>query len=962
MKKIFKFLLCSTLTATLWAAKFSAAQEVPTQPSDAATPAVPTEQAAPATPAEATAPTTEADPRAQLAPPVAAKSLDPNEKTTVLNVKDADISSLVKTFSKLTRRNYIVDSNVKGRVTIHLPTPVTISEALKIFDSVLLLKGFTTVPVGDNIWKVVPAKDAKQTTIPIMSGDEEETTDALVTQLVRLKYVKAEDMQQLLQGFVSHDGAITAFSGTNSLILIDSSANIHRLRKLTEELDIPPTDQEITIIPVAHADAKDVAEKINEILGGDSENKNAQPNVNRQLGGLNPIRQLGTPTPGTPDSVHGSALPIKVIPDSRTNSIIVVADEEMTAKVRGLIEQLDSTIDNSSGRFYVYRLKHADSEVVADILNQLITGSSSGASSRKEPSVGSTLTRSTRSNALANGSNSNAGRAAAAERITQALQQRGFTRPGASGEAQGNVSFEGEVSIAADPSTNSLIINAGKGDYGKVKEVIEAIDVKRSQVLVEATILEVSINKNEGVGVELQGTIGNPEGGIVGQTNYGGLTNLLTNPAALTDLTIAAASSGTLTLPGGLTIPSQAVLISAVSKNSNVNVLSSPTILATDNEEAEIIVGENVPFVTGSSRDPSNLNNTFNQIERQDVGITLRITPQISTGDFVVLKIFVEISNVVAATRNDTNGPTTTVRTTETTVEVRDSQMVVTGGLISDNVTQSTRGMPYIQDIPIIGNLFKRDDLDQRRTNLLIFITPRIMRDQFDARDKTKDLGRKLEQEIKSHDLEPTREDVLHQPALDKVAAEAQDSELPGPMAPSDDNSLDPKEKAALDRTQDRLRRMLGGDEPEKKDSNVGTSGRTKTKKPPINVSIRPKSPVKSNTFTRTEPRGRLAPQAAITPPVTGETPALVVLKTTGANPKFVGLTLPRTIAAAAAAHFVAGTKYQQVPGGEPYVCLGKYSSISEATFLHPQLQTDGIWRELGIDAAALGQKEWLRK
>ncbi|MCC6221765.1 MAG: type II secretion system secretin GspD [Deltaproteobacteria bacterium] len=738
------------------------------------------------------------------------KNGEENSLTTVLNVKDADIATLVKTFSKITKRNYIVDSTVNGKVTIHLPTAVTIPEALSIFDTVLLLKGFTTVPVGDNIWKVVAAKDAAQTTIPLVKDATEPPTDVLVTRLVRLKYVRAEDMQNILGKFVGTSGVMNAFPGTNSLILIDSHSNIERIEELVAELDVPARDQELTIIPVEHANAVDLADKVNEILGEEKSDSS---------GGSNPMLTRATPTNLQPRTIPGKAndteakqtgSPLKVIPDERTNSLIVVADVETTERVRSLVEQLDSPLDLSGGRFFVYRLRHADAEELSEILNSLISGSgSSSTTSQQKTTGGSSLTRT---------SATDQPRQTQDRRLEQVIERRrqllGLTTTTNSGDKEsGRVNFEGDVSIAPDPSTNSLIINASRSDFLRIKELVDELDVKRRQVLVEATILEVSLTREEDSGTELQGSTGGSDGGVIGQTNFGGLTELVTNPAALSDLTIAAASTGTITLPGGLVLPSQALLISALSRNSNVNVLSAPNLLTTDNQEAQIIVGENVPFVTSTSTDPTNLNNTFNQIERQDVGITLRITPQISTGHFVTLKVFVEISNVVAGTRNDPNGPTTTIRTTETTVEVKNGQMVVMGGLIADNVTQSKRGIPYLQDVPVLGHLFKQEGNDERRTNLLIFITPRIIKDQYDARETTVAMRDSFKSSMRDSEPIESRKEVLYNENIDRVVEPATEEYIDTPiirtppaiatsMGESDDNAND---EMAIKRTFNRL-------------------------------------------------------------------------------------------------------------------------------------------------------------
>lgn len=882
-------------------------------------------------------------------------------KTTVLNVKDADITTLVKIFSKLTRRNYIVDSNVKGKVTIHLPSAVTIDEALKIFDSVLLIKGFTAVPVGENVWKIITTRDAKQTTIPLLETSPDTPSDALVTQLIRLKYVQSSDIQQLLSQFISKDGVLNAYSGTNALIAIDSAANIKRLGEIISELDVPATDQDITIVPVLHATADDIADKINEILGGKEDDKDqtarssaiarsaalrANPALQRRLAAANAASQTKT--------VETRSLPFKVIPNERTNSIIIVADQEQTVKVRALIEQLDSQFDLSGGRFYVYRLKHADAEEVSDILERLISGSSDSESSASS-SRGSSISRSR--------TQTTSDRNSVSQRISQALSRRA-TVSGSNSQNEGKVNFEGEVAVAADPATNSLIINASRSDYGKVKEVLAALDVKRRQVLVEATILEISISKDEGMGIELQGTAGEEnKGGIFAQTNYGGLTNLFTNPAGLSDLTIAAASSGTITLPGGLTIPSQAILVSALSRNSNVNVLSSPTIMATDNEEAEIIVGENVPFVSSTSTDPTNLNNTFNQIERQDVGITLRITPQISEGDFVTLKIFVEISNVVAATRNDPNGPTTTIRTTETNVQVKDAQMVVTGGLIADNVTESTRGVPFLQDIPVLGHYFKREDVNQRRTNLLVFITPRIIKDQFDAREQSKDRSVLMQEEISSHEIQPQRYQVLEDPDLDNVVDSIPSGEIfPSTITPpSDLSKLSEHERGALERTKKRLELLQKSAAKRKPPEAAPSSDEDEV----IDIRVAPKLPSDPKENAQARPSFTSGDQPIANNLSLGKT--FVVLRSLSktSSSTSTGVSLIEPMNSSAGQFFVVGGRYKHKAKGlkeQEYVCLGKYASIDEAKVVHPELENPARWQLLSPqETVQLGQSSWIK-
>jgi hypothetical protein len=345
-----------------------------------------------------------------------------------------------------------------------------------------------------------------------------------------------------------------------------------------------------------------------------------------------------------------------------------------------------------------------------------------------------------------------------------------------------------DISITADPATNSLIIHSSKTDYEKVKALIDQLDIKRRQVLVEAMLLEVLVSDNQVLGTDFLTSTGGADGGVLAQSNLGGssgLAGLLSDPSQLAGFSIAAASAGSLHIGDKITIPTQAVLLSAIQTNENANVLSAPTLLTTDNEEAEIVVGQNVPFLASRSSDTTNLNNTFNTIDRQDVGITLRITPQISSTDFVTLHIFTDVSNIVDSANTDL-GPTTNVRSSETTVITKNGQMIVIGGLIADSVNDSENGVPFLKDIPVLGQIFRRTNSTRRRNNLLTFITPRIIQDQYDARETTVAHRDKLEDEFNERDIEPSRSEILHNVDIDRVTeAKKYDGPSPGTIRPA---------------------------------------------------------------------------------------------------------------------------------------------------------------------------------
>lgn len=697
------------------------------------------------------------------------------DSNTEINVKNADIASIVRIFSRKTKRNFILDEKVRGKVSIYLPGKVSAEESLRILDSVLALKGFSSVPIGDNIWKIVPSKEARQSTIPTLTESRTDTpTAAVVTRLVNLKYVSAQDIQQILSQLVSGDGLVNAYTGTNSLIVIDSEDNIERLVKLVDELDVPFSNREMTIIPIQYADAQDIAQKLADILGEgnkkDGPSDIARASIGDPQGGGAPQPPGGAPRIATGGkTVAARGLEPKIIADQRTNSIIVVADGDTTARVRALIAQLDSKVDLSGNKFYVYRCQHANAEELAQVLSGLAGGGGASTSGGSGGAFGSNSSQSGLSGSNGSGLSGQSGMGSSSG------GGLGSGRKSSSNQPKGPMSTQlgDNINITADPATNSLIIAASKLDYERIRSLLAQIDVKRRQALVEATLLEVSIDHSIRTSTSFLGSTGGADGGGLIRSDFAsanGLNTLFTDPSKLQGLTLAAASAGSLKLPGGITIPTQSILISAAQRNNNVNLLSAPTILATDNEEAQIVVGKNVPFLASTSTNATNLNNTFNQVDRQDVGITLRITPQISSRDYVTLKVFTEVSALDESTINSSLGPTTRKRQSETTIIAKDGQMIVTGGLISDDVGETDEGIPYLKDIPVLGHAFKANTQARLQQNLLIFLTPRIVKDQFDARDATIEGRDRMEDVITHYEIEPKRDATLQNDRIDKVA------------------------------------------------------------------------------------------------------------------------------------------------------------------------------------------------
>lgn len=738
--------------------------------------------------------------------PSSAAAVAPAGEEAELNVRNAEIGALIRIFSKRTKRNYLLDERVKGKVTMYIPGKLSPEESIKILDSILALKGFTTVPVGQNLWKIIPAKEARQATVPLLQDEESSgRAAAIVSRVFPLAHVSADEVQPLIGQLISADGFVSVFGGSNSLLVIDYEDNSERIRTLLETLDVPMMNRDMTIIPIRNAEAVDIAEKLRALLGiGEGQSAGApglpgvQSGVRAQSG--QPFRGGGIVPPGQPvagiPGGDGQALgvsmvnaprksPPQLIADERTNSIIVVADDEMTSRIKALISELDSKIDLSGNRFYIYRCQHAKAEDLANVLGGLAGGggaggSGSGGTARQTGGLGQSGGGSGLSgNANGFGSQGTGGGMFGGG---TGMNQRGRTGLGAGAGGRGglgatnprqsaSVQLNESTSITADPATNTLIIQSNRSDYEKIRNLIDSLDIKRRQVLVEAMLLEVSVDNTQTTGLDFLTSGGGDDGGVLMQNQLGGpqgLQGLLSDPRSLAGFSIAAASRGSLKLPGNITIPTQAVMLTAAKSNQNVNVLSAPTLLATDNEPAEIVVGQNVPFLASTSTNQTNLNNTFNQIDRQDVGITLRLTPQISSEDFVTLNIFTNVSDLVATANTDL-GPTTTVRSSQTTVITKDGQMIVIGGLMADQNNDADSGVPFLKDIPILGSAFRRNTERRVRTNLLTFITPHVVKDQFDARDQTLDQRDRIKGVIEQENSEPKRTELLENPNLDNV-------------------------------------------------------------------------------------------------------------------------------------------------------------------------------------------------
>jgi len=553
-----------------------------------------------------------------------------------LNFADADISTVIEAVSKFTGQNFIVDPRVKGKVTIISQRPMNADQVYQVFLSVLKVHGFAAIP-GPDVVKIVPDVNAKQDAIDTLNGARGDRGDELITQIIEVKHVDANQLVPILRPLVPQRGHLAAVPSSNVIIIADTAANIARLTEIIHRIDTVSGD-EIEVIPLQHASATEIVR------------------ILTQLDRNNPKTPGGQP---------------KLVADDRTNSILISGDKTTRLRMKALIAHLDTPLEIGGNTHVVY-LRNA----VAKDLVPVLTG------------------------------------------ITQGVAKGGKQ---AAGAATGN------VVIQADEQTNSLVISASPEVFRSLKVVISQLDVRRAQVMVEGVIAEITTDKTRELGVQwaVDGRQGN---NAVGLINF----SLGTPITAFANLTSPPNPVG-LTLGAGNFTGSNkiAALLSALAGDSHTNILSTPTLVTLDNEEAQIVVGQNVPFVTGSYANTgggTTPTNPFTTIQRQDVGLTLKIKPQINEGDSIKLDVTQEVSSIApSAAASDI---ITNKRSIKTSVLVDDGQILVLGGLIKDDLTQSEQKVPGLGDIPLLGWLFRYEKTQKIKTNLMVFLHPTILKDR----------------------------------------------------------------------------------------------------------------------------------------------------------------------------------------------------------------------------------------
>jgi general secretion pathway protein D len=490
-----------------------------------------------------------------------------------------------------------------------------------------------------------------------------------------LKYADPEELKRLFTPLVSKNSVVISYPSTNLLIVTDVLSNIDRLLQIIKQIDVAENVAEISVIPIQNATASDVATILDSIFQGSSSRRAPATRTTRRR----------TPAQAQPDETGPALGEVSIIADERTNSLIIIASAFDTVKVKNLVAILDKEIPRGTGNINVYYLQHANAEELTQVLTALPEKTDTPAEVGKAPVI-----------------------------------------------SKG-------VEIVADKATNSLVITANKADYAVLENVIKKLDIPRRMVYLEALIMEVKAEKDFAVGVEWVGgfTYGDDKGIVFGGSRSGDGSSLpsLDNPSLPKGFSMGLVNE--FIEINGQTFPSISAILNAYKQDSDVHIISTPQILTTDNEEAEIKVGENVPYIT--SRQENQTLNDFSNYEYKDVGVTLKITPQINQENVVRLQVYVEVIKI----KNEgvalaTNTPTTFKRTAQTTVIIQDNNTLVIGGIIGDDVSDNLYKVPLLGDIPGLGWLFKTQSQTVDRVNLYIFLTPRIIRNPAEALAVTK--------------------------------------------------------------------------------------------------------------------------------------------------------------------------------------------------------------------------------
>jgi general secretion pathway protein D len=628
----------------------------------------------------------------------------PDYKVT-FSLEDADLDQLVRVIAQLTGKRFIFGGKVRNiKATVYSPQKVTVAEAYQAFLAILETNGLTVVPHGRFLKIVETAGIASQDTPFYPAGQAAPPEERYITRIHRLAHVGADEVKGVLDKFKTKDGDITVYAPGNLLIITDTGSNIRRMMQLVEDIDVGGASDSVWIEPIHYASAADIASRINDIFdvkGGGG-------------GGGGGGGKGGAPAAGAPQASADHIT--KVIADDRSNSVVIVGREQAYLRILELIRRLDQP-QSGEGELRVLALQHADATELTKTLNEIITGAA----------------------------------------------QAGAPAPGGAGKggAPPEGIFEGRIKVSADKATNSIVVTASRRDYAELRGVVDKLDQARRQVFIEAVIMDLTVARSNTWGSNFHlgaaPTFGNAGQGLV----YGGLNPLKTiglpDPTSLQGAALGIRGPG---IPGsdtllgtGITIPAFGVLINALAHSEDTDVLSTPHILATDNVPAEINVGQNIPLQTNAGAGLSSLAGASGSsaagalgglgalgfgggfaAPRQDVGTKIKVVPHLNESNEVRLELTEEISEASATPVGALGTIALVKRTAQTTLTVRDQQTVVIGGLMRTRTSHSEDKIPILGDIPVLGMLFRQSKNDVQKSNLILVLTPYIIREQEDLR------------------------------------------------------------------------------------------------------------------------------------------------------------------------------------------------------------------------------------
>lgn len=644
-------------------------------------------------------------PASAASPDTASIASDLGDQPVQLNFVDADLQAVVRALSRATGRQFLIDPRVTGQLTLVSEGEVPAYQAFNMLLGALRMQGFSIVDVN-GVSHVVPEADAKLLGGSVYSPDQP-AADGMVTRTFRLRYENAVNLIPVLRPLVATNNPINAYPGNNTIVVTDYADNLERIAQVIAGID-NPSAIDTDVVPVHNGIAVDIAAIVSELL---------------DTQGNDPTQK------------------ITVLGEPRSNSVIIRAGSpERTQIARELIHKLDRAQD-SAGNLHVVHLRNAQAITLAQALRGLLTGETDNAylegdgarallSGSGSGMQGTGSTASTSSST----SNSQTGSAGAGAGAATASPLRGGLL-----DDQGAAFSAGGVTVQADATTNTLLISAPDPLYRSLREVIDQLDQRRAQVVIESLIVEVSEDDASEFGIQWQaGNLGGD--GWVGGANLGG--SALGRGATSVDVLPAGLSvglvDGTVSIPGIGEILDLKVLARALKSKGGTNVLSTPNLLTLDNELASIFVGQTIPFVSGQyvTDGGGNSNNPFQTIQREEVGLKLNVRPQISEGGTVKLDIYQEVSSVDERA-SSTAGTVTNKRAIDTSILLDDGQIMVLGGLLQDGFTQGTESVPGLSSIPGIGALFRHERRQRNKTNLMVFLRPYIIRDRSVGRDIT---------------------------------------------------------------------------------------------------------------------------------------------------------------------------------------------------------------------------------